>query len=62
MDYAFNLGGVQSFPNMVDAVVRNDTKRMRGEYERSAVIGGKKQKLTNRNAMFASTFLREALA
>lgn len=62
MDYAFNLGGVQSFPQMVDAVIRNDSKRMRGEYERSAVINGKRQKLTSRNAMFASTFLKEAYA
>ena len=53
IDYAFNLGSLQAFPLMVDAVLQHDKEGMKREYKRSGVISGKRQELTKRNNAFA---------
>ena len=60
IDYVFNTGGLEKFPNMVDAILRNDQKRMGAEYRRFANIGGSKTELTDRNSRFASRFFPPA--
>lgn len=64
IDYVFNLGGLESFPKMVDAVLRSDKSKMKQEYKRTAVLNGKKKELTGRNTAFAQKFLasNESLA
>ena len=64
IDYVFNLGGLESFPKMVDAVLRSDKDKMKQEYKRTAVLNGKKKELTGRNTAFAQQFLasNESLA
>ena len=57
MDYAFNLGGLEKFPKMVDAVLRWDVEAMKQQHKRFATIGGKKQELSGRNAAFSRAFL-----
>jgi len=62
IDYVFNIGGLGSFPKMVDAVLRSDRGTMKKEYKRSAVINGKRQELTGRNQAYAQKFLECAMA
>ena len=53
-DFAFNLGGLNKFPKFVDAVLRNQTEKIKHEYKRHA--GGKE--LKGRNHAFFNRFLK----
>jgi GH24 family phage-related lysozyme (muramidase) len=56
IDYAFNLGSLNKFPNMTKAVVEGDLISAKREYKRFATIGGRKQEL-GRNAKFYDRYL-----
>lgn len=60
IDYVFNIGSLNSFPEMVDAVLRSDKEKMKREYKRFGVINGKRKELTGRNTMFSNKFLAQA--
>ncbi len=60
IDYVFNIGSLDGFPKMVDAVIRSNKDIMNKEYKRTGIIRGKKQELTGRNTMFANKFLAQA--
>ena len=60
IDYVFNIGNLDGFPKMVDAVIRSDKDGMNKEYKRTGIIRGKKKELTGRNTMFANKFLAQA--
>lgn len=60
IDYVFNLGSLDSFPKMTDAVLRWEPDKMGKQYKRFAKIGGKRKELTKRNTAFKSTFMDES--
>ncbi len=60
IDYVFNIGSLDSFPEMTDAVLRSDKGKMKREYKRTGVVNGKRKELTGRNVMFANKFLAQA--
>ncbi len=60
VDYVFNMGGLDKFPKMVDAVLRSDKEKMRKEYKRYAKIGGEVKEIKGRNDQFAAAFMRES--
>ena len=60
-EFAFSVrGGLGSFPNFTDAVLRNDIDTMRKEYERKFTPKGETEKksLVRRNNLFYDRYLR----
>ena len=54
IDFAFNLGGLEKFPKLTDAVLRNNWEVVKQEYIRSS----KGKPLTDRNTAFYNRFLK----
>jgi GH24 family phage-related lysozyme (muramidase) len=57
IDYAFNLGGVEKFPEMTKAVVHQDMPKAKREYKRSKTTDGKKSELVGRNTAYYNRYL-----
>ena len=58
-EFAFNLGGLDKFPNFADAVIRKDWKGAAQEYKRGfTAAGGERRELTRRNQLFFDRYLK----
>ena len=60
IDYIFNIGNLEGFPKMADAVVRSNLAAMKKEYKRTGIVRGKRKELTARNTEFANKFLAQS--
>ena len=58
VDFAFNLGTLQTFPKFVDAVCRKDWKTAVKEYKRKYKRHGTWKDLTHRNEAFYNQFFK----
>ena len=58
-EFAFNLGGLEKFPNFTDAVLRKDWKKAAQEYKRGyRADSGERRELTRRNQLFFDRYLK----
>lgn len=58
-EFAFNLGGLEKFPNFTDAVLRKDWARAAKEYKRGYhTASGEHKDLARRNQMFFDRYLK----